>query len=131
MNEYQHVACRAVDRPVDETNLDYMRRQSTQGRQSHAKAPEHDASLGYPQCEAKYLSRPIELLSLMPVTPATAFSFARPLRPFFRDSSLHPAVPVVPMNRSNSDGPSDNHLKSPTDSPHFTNARSSPETAAD
>jgi hypothetical protein len=29
MSEYQYVAFRAVDRPVDETNLEYMRRQST------------------------------------------------------------------------------------------------------
>jgi hypothetical protein len=29
MSEYQYVAFRAVDRPVNETNLDYMRRQST------------------------------------------------------------------------------------------------------
>jgi hypothetical protein len=29
MSEYQYVAFRAIDRPVDETNLEYMRQQST------------------------------------------------------------------------------------------------------
>jgi hypothetical protein len=53
MSKYQYVAFRAIDRSVDETNLESMRRQSTQARLSHPKAPEHDASSGCLECEVR------------------------------------------------------------------------------